>query len=111
MLLTGIALVIWHNPVWWWIEVHTGIVNEAGPYYGAFSGVLSDIGEVVLIGGVAHLYVRFTCHEPKCFWPGHLMADGHTRSCWHHHPEGRPQPGHILHKYNEHQRRTGGTER
>ena len=41
--------------LWYWIEVHTGTVNESGPYYGFWSGFGSDIAEVALIGGLIHM--------------------------------------------------------
>jgi len=25
----------WLSHLWWWVEVHTGTVNESGPYYGS----------------------------------------------------------------------------
>jgi len=33
-----------------WLAVHTGTINEGGPYYGFWSGFGSDIGEVAIIG-------------------------------------------------------------
>jgi hypothetical protein len=85
-----------------WLAVHTGTVNEPGPYYGFFSGFGSDLGELALLGAVFHLYWRYTCHEPRCWRPGHLMADGHTRACWRHHPDGRPRPGHVRRAHERH---------
>ena len=84
-----------------------------GSHYLFFSGVGSDLTEYVIIGGLAQLYWAHSCHEPRCLWPGHLMADGHTRSCWHHNPDGRPKPGHVARKHAEHKARqappvTGG---
>src|ERR1700753_3900649 len=38
-----------------WMQVHLGITDEPGPYYGFFSGSGSDLGEVALIGGLATL--------------------------------------------------------
>jgi hypothetical protein len=93
------------NSLWWWIEVHTGTVNEAGPYYGFFSGFGSDLGELTIAAGLFSMYWKRTCHEPRCWRPGHLMADGHTRSCWNHHPEGRPRRGHVLRAHQKHQER------
>lgn len=52
--------------IWYWIEVHTGTVNESGPYYGFFSGFGSDIGEVTVITGVALLIWHMNCHTPGC---------------------------------------------
>jgi hypothetical protein len=33
-----------------WLAVHTGTVNEPGPYYGFWSGFGSDIAEFGIIG-------------------------------------------------------------
>jgi hypothetical protein len=46
----------WIQQAWFWIEVHTGTLNEPGPYYGFFSGVGSDLGEIVLVGAVIQWY-------------------------------------------------------
>ena len=36
--VAGVALWVVHaNPVGHWLEVHTGTVNEPGPYYGFWS--------------------------------------------------------------------------
>jgi hypothetical protein len=91
-----------------WCQHFFGFANGDGngSHYLFFSGVGSDITELTVLAAAGHIYWRFSCHEPKCFWPGHLMADGHTRSCWHHHPEGRPQRGHVARKHAEHKART-----
>ena len=62
--------------LWWWIEVHTGTVNESGPYYGFWSGFGSDIGEYTLAIGVFanlfHVVALNNCHVGGP-WP---------RGCW-----------------------------
>lgn len=50
-----------------WLAVHLGIVNEAGPYYGFWSGSGSDIAEVaapfvVLFG----LWRSHVCDSQHC---------------------------------------------
>jgi hypothetical protein len=35
-----------------WLAVHTGTVNEPGPYYGFWSGFGSDIAEFGIIGAI-----------------------------------------------------------
>lgn len=74
----------------WWLEVHLGIVNESGPYYGFSSGSGSDIGEVVIIGGLvtitAGLWKRFNCHNERCWRLGiHRIAGGAYVVCRRHH--------------------------
>jgi hypothetical protein len=78
---------------WWshlvhWLEVHTGTVNEPGPYYGFFSGFGSDLGEVALIGGLITFVRHANCGAPGCWRLGkHPTADNIHRLCRHHHPE------------------------
>ena len=96
------------NALWWWIEVHTGTVNEPGPYYGFFSGFGSDIGELAILGGMIAFYRSHNCHEPRCWRFGQIMADGHTRSCWKHHPDGKRRPGHVMRSHIRYLNRTGG---
>lgn len=85
-----------------WLLLHMGWYG--GGWTNLWGGFLSDLTEFALLGGAIHVYLRFTCHEPKCFWPGHLLPDLHTRSCWRHHPEGRPTQGHVQRKWEEYRR-------
>ena len=61
--------------IWYWIEVHTGTINETGPYYGFWSGFGSDIGEysvaVSLIANFVHLVRSGNCHNKGCWRFGH----------------------------------------
>ncbi|HWD97369.1 MAG TPA: hypothetical protein VG246_13190 [Acidimicrobiales bacterium] len=62
----------WLNSLWWWVEVHTGTVNEGGPYYGFWSGFGSDISELGSVLGLFVLYYRHNnCHTPGCRFIGH----------------------------------------
>ena len=74
-----------------WLAVHTGTVNEAGPYYGFWSGFGSDLGEVTLIGAVLGTYYKHNCHHPRCWRVGRHVVDG-TPWCNKHHEAAR-QPG------------------
>lgn len=50
------------NIVWWWFEVRTGTVDEAGPYYAWWSGFGSDISEII-----APLVILYTVYRRnKC---------------------------------------------
>jgi hypothetical protein len=45
LLAAAVASVLWvlnAGPVDHWLAVHTGTVNEPGPYYGFWSGFGSD---------------------------------------------------------------------
>jgi hypothetical protein len=70
---------------WHWVEVHTGTVNEAGPYYGFWSGFGSDLGEVTLItavlASVFSFYRSHECHNEPCHWPAHHTTKNGHRLC------------------------------
>jgi hypothetical protein len=64
--------------LWHWFEVHTGTVNESGPYYGFWSGFGSDIGEITLLGAVIAGMKHLNCHNKGCPWPGrHTTSEGY----------------------------------
>ena len=99
----GIALwVIYARQFGHWLQVHTGTVNEPGPYYGFWSGFGSDLAEFGIIGaigtGVYQLFKKYNCHEPGCWRVGtHPAAGGQFSLCYRHHPDyqGR-KPTHEL---------------
>lgn len=78
----------WLHHVLHWLAVHTGTVNEPGPYYGFFSGFGSDLGEVTLLVGLVTALRHLNCAAPGCPRIGkHSTADGTHRLCRRHHPE------------------------
>jgi hypothetical protein len=106
-LLSGaaVAIVLWvlnARPVDHWLAVHTGTINESGPYYGFWSGFGSDLTEFGIIGvlatGIYQLVKRYNCHEPGCWRVGtHPAAGGQFHLCYRHHPEFQGQkPTHEL---------------
>lgn len=44
-----------------------GLDSASGTAYLAWSGVLSDLGEIVLIGGMVGLYKKHACHVKGCW--------------------------------------------
>jgi len=75
-----------------WLQVHTGTVNEPGPYYGFWSGFGSDLAEFSILGaigtGVYQLVKKYNCHEPGCWRIGnHPAAGGKFLLCYRHHPD------------------------
>jgi hypothetical protein len=75
-----------------WLAVHTGTVNEPGPYYGFWSGFGSDIAEFGIIGaiatGVYQMFKKYNCHEPGCWRVGNNpAAGGQFFLCYRHHPD------------------------
>ena len=75
-----------------WLQVHTGTVNEPGPYYGFWSGFGSDLEEFGILGAIGaaiyQLVKKYNCHEPGCWRIGnHPTADGRFNLCYRHHPD------------------------
>lgn len=69
-----------------WLAVHTGTVNESGPYYGFWSGFGSDLGEAALFGAVVGMFRKHNCHQRWCWRIGRHQA-GEYIVCRKHHPE------------------------
>ena len=93
-----------------WLAVHTGTVNEPGPYYAFWSGFGSDLAEFGIIGtigaGVYQLVKRYNCHQPGCWRVGnHPAAGGQFNLCYRHHPDyagKKPTAEMIAHLHREH---------
>lgn len=96
----GVVLVIifWrHGPqgdagLQHWLAVHTGTLNEPGPYYGFWSGFGSDIGEISIVGGMVTIVLgllhKTNCHHAGCWRIGRHHVDG-TPWCNRHHEDAR----------------------
>ena len=101
----GAAIALWvlNAPlISHWLGVHTGTVNESGPYYGFWSGFGSDLEEFGIFGAIGaavyQLVKKYNCHEPGCWRIGqHAAAGGQFLLCYRHHPDyqGR-KPTHEL---------------
>jgi hypothetical protein len=86
------AWILYASTVNHWLAVHTGTVNEPGPYYGFWSGFGSDIAEFGILGaigtGIYQLVKKYNCHEPGCWRVGtHPAAGGQFLLCYRHHPD------------------------
>jgi hypothetical protein len=110
-LAGGIAAWVLHaSVVDHWAAVHTGTINEPGPYYGFWSGFGSDLTELGIIGaigtGVYQLFKKYNCHEPRCWRVGtHEMAGGQFHVCYRHHPDyngARPTHELMVRLHEEH---------
>jgi Protein of unknown function (DUF3040) len=96
-----------------WLQVHLGIVNEGGPYYGFWSGFGSDLAEISVLGAVGtavyQLVKKFNCHQPGCWRVGnHPAAGGQFMLCYRHHPDyrGRPPGAELIERlHREHNER------
>jgi hypothetical protein len=106
-----VAWVLDANDVNHWLGVHTGTLNESGPYYGFWSGFGSDIAEFGILGAIAtaiyQLVKKYNCHEPGCWRVGtHPAAGGQFLLCYRHHPDFQGvKPTHdlIVRMHREHQ--------
>jgi hypothetical protein len=93
-----------------WLAVHTGTVNEPGPYYGFWSGFGSDLAEFAIVGtiatGVYQLVKKYNCHHQGCWRVGnHPAAGGQFMLCYRHHPDyqgKRPTAETIARLHREH---------
>jgi hypothetical protein len=95
LLLLAVAIVVWvlnAHAFNHWLGVHTGTVNEAGVYYGFWSGFGSDLAEFGILGAIGtaiyQLVKKYNCHEPGCWRVGaHPAAGGQFLLCYRHHPD------------------------
>jgi hypothetical protein len=85
-----------------WLAVHTGTVNESGPYYGFWSGFGGDLAIIgALLWGPVVLLRKHNCEVHRCFrLARHSTAAGH-HVCRRHHPDGHL----TAQKVGEHHRR------
>ena len=80
-----------------WLAVHTGTINESGPYYGFFSGFGSDLGEIAIVGGLISIYRRHNCHVHGCWRVGRHQVTGTSHVvCRRHHPDGPLTHGQLM---------------
>jgi hypothetical protein len=76
-----------------WLAVHTGTINESGPFYGFWSGFGSDLGEGAIAVGVYTGARKVNCHAKGCWRIGHHQLEGTPyHLCKFHHP-GVPKGG------------------
>jgi hypothetical protein len=70
-----------------WLAVHTGTVNEAGPYYGFWSGFGSDLSELAIVGAIIQIFRVHNCHVHRCWSFRTYPVEGTPyKVCKHHHP-------------------------
>jgi len=91
VLIVAILLAIYHDASWHWFEVHSGTVNESGPYYGFWSGFGSDLGEATLVAGALALFRHHSCHVRGCARLGRPVDGTPYLACPKHHPAHRGQ--------------------
>jgi hypothetical protein len=87
IIIIAVILGVWHTFYFHWFEVHTGTVNESGPYYGFWSGFGSDIGEGTLFVGILAIWRHHNCHVKGCARLGRRVDGTPYVACPKHHPE------------------------
>ena len=112
LVIAGLACAVVAGLIIWlqharlaghWLQVHTGTVNEPGPYYGFWSGFGSDLEEFGILGALGaaiyQLVRKYNCHEPGCWRIGnHPTADGQFHLCYRHHPDFQDPSQRISHR-------------
>jgi len=84
--VVAVLLGVWHDVSFHWFEVHTGTVNESGPYYGFWSGFGSDVGEATLVAGLFAAWRHHSCHVRGCARLGRQVQGTPYLACPKHHP-------------------------
>lgn len=83
-----------------WLAVHTGTVNEAGPYYGFFSGFGSDLTEIAVVGALLGLLRKHNCSVHGCWRIGRHKVPGTDHVCCRRHtPGGAPSLQDVISDY------------
>ena len=83
--------------LWHWIEVHTGTVNESGPYYAWFSGFGSDLGEGTIFASIWMIYRQHKCKTcPRI--AKHRVEGTSYKTCHKHSTKAHHE---FLHRHHE----------
>jgi hypothetical protein len=86
IVVLAIIFAVWHDFYFHWFQVHTGTVNESGPYYGFWSGFGSDLGEATIVVGIAAAWRHHNCHVKGCARLGRPVPGTPYIACPKHHP-------------------------
>lgn len=78
-----------------WLLHFFGLDSASGTAYLAWSGILSDLSELALLGAFWSIIRKHNCHEPHCLRIGTLPVTGTPwHACRKHHPSP-PERGHM----------------
>jgi hypothetical protein len=84
-----------------WLAHFFGLDNLSGPFYGFWSGIGSDIGEVTVIGAALSIYWKHNCHVKGCWRIGRHQVEGTPHVvCQKHHPDGAPTHVEVLQQHH-----------
>jgi hypothetical protein len=82
--------------MWWHALQHWfGVDNASGTAYLAWSGVLSDLGELTLLGGLAVVVRRHNCEVKGCWRLGRHQTAAQHHVCRRHHPDDHLAAGDV----------------
>lgn len=70
---------------------YTGADDVTGAWYGFWSGFGSDLGEVLLLGGLFAMYRHHNCQVKGCWRLGRQVHGTHDVLCRKHHSEASQQ--------------------
>jgi hypothetical protein len=79
-----------------------GLDSASGTAYLAWSGVLSDIAELAIVGGLIGIYRKHNCMIHGCWRIGRHPVEGTSYvTCRRHHPDGAPSHRDVLAAYGK----------
>lgn len=89
VIVVAVAVIfgVWHTFYFHWFQVHTGTINESGPYYGFWSGFGSDLGEATIVVGIIATWRHHNCHVKGCARLGRQVPGTPYLACPKHHPD------------------------
>ena len=78
-------LRVW-DQLWWGFMHATGTDAPGSPQYNAWSGWVSDLGLLAILGGIGHMAHEHNCQVKGCWRIGSHLTDAGHKSCKKHHP-------------------------
>jgi hypothetical protein len=83
--------------MWHAVAHFLGLDNGSGGWYLFWSGFGSDLGEAAIIGALAQMYRKHTCHVDRCWRIAHRPVPGTDHIvCRRHHPNRAPTHAEVL---------------
>lgn len=88
-----------------WLAHILGLTNASGPWYLAWSGIVSDLPEFAI---AALVWRRINCHARGCWRIGlHRVESTHFHVCRAHHPGHDGKRAYTAEQIAEHAERAG----
>jgi hypothetical protein len=87
--------------LWHWLLHVAGITNLSGHWYGFWSGIGSDLGELAIVGGLATVVRSRNCEVHHCWRLGHHATAAGHKVCRVHSPTGAPTHADVLQAHEE----------